>query len=85
MNLYHKRQLRKRKRAMENKKNNSRGYNRVLTERYFSGKVHVIPIEEVPVQTTLCDGASFRRLKFYRTKIFTSAFKFRAKYSHINL
>ena len=26
MNLYHKRQLRKRKRAMENKKNNSRGY-----------------------------------------------------------
>ena len=32
------------------------------TERYFSDKVHAILIEEVPVQTTLRDGASFRRL-----------------------
>ena len=36
--------------------------NRVFTERYFSDKVHAILIEEVPVQTTLHDGASFRRL-----------------------
>ena len=32
------------------------------TERYFSDKVHAILIEEVPVQTTLCDSTSFRRL-----------------------
>ena len=36
--------------------------NRVFTERYFSDKCHAILIEEVPVQTTLHDGASFRRL-----------------------
>ena len=36
--------------------------NRVFTERYFSGKVHAILIEEVPVQTALRDGPSFRRL-----------------------
>ena len=36
----------------------SRGF----TERYFSDKVHAILIEEVPVQNTLRDGASFRRL-----------------------
>ena len=53
--------------------------------KIFSDKVHAILIEEVTVQTTLRDGASFRRLKYNRTKIFTSAFKFRAKYSHINL
>ena len=55
--------------------------------KIFSDKVHAILIEEVTVQTTLRDGASFRRLSSsnYRTKIFTSAFKFRAKYSHINL
>ena len=53
----------------------------------FSDKVHAILIEEVTVQTTLRDGASFRRLSsmIIGTKIFTSAFKFRAKYSHINL
>ena len=32
--------------------------NRGFTERYFSDKVHAILIEEVPVQTTLCDGAT---------------------------
>ena len=32
--------------------------NRGCTERYFSDKVHAILIEEVPVQTTLRDGAS---------------------------
>ena len=50
--------------------------------KIFSDKVHAIPIEEVTVQTTLRDGASFRR---HGTNIFTSAYKFRAKYSHINL
>ena len=30
--------------------------------KIFSDKVHAILIEEVTVQTTLCDGASFRRL-----------------------
>ena len=32
--------------------------NRGFTERYFSDKVHAILIEEVPVQTTLSDGAT---------------------------
>ena len=36
--------------------------NRGFTERYFSDKVHAILIEEVPVQSTLRDRASFRRL-----------------------
>ena len=36
--------------------------NRGLTERYFSDKVHAILVEGVPVQTTLRDGDSFRRL-----------------------
>ena len=36
--------------------------NRGFTERYFNGEVHAILIEEVPVQNTLSDGASFRRL-----------------------
>ena len=56
--------------------------------KIFSDKVHAILTEEVTVQTTLRDGASFRRLSsiiYYRTKIFTSAFKFRAKFSHVNL
>ena len=53
-------------------------------QKIFSDKVHAILIEEVTVQTTLRDGTSFRRLTSI-TKIFTSAFKFRAKYSHINL
>ena len=60
--------------------------NRGFTERYFSDKVHTILIEEVPVQTTettLRDGAtsvdSFHKL--IKTKIFTSAFIFCAKYS----
>ena len=33
-----------------------------VLQKIFSDKVHAILIEEVPVQTTLCDGASFRRL-----------------------
>ena len=32
--------------------------NRGFSERYFSDKVHVILIEEVPVQATLRDGAT---------------------------
>ena len=36
--------------------------NRGFTERYFSDKVHAILIEEIPVQNTLRDGVSFRRL-----------------------
>ena len=36
--------------------------NQGFTERSFSDKVHAILIEEVPVQNTLRDGASFRRL-----------------------
>ena len=36
--------------------------NRSFTEQYFSDKVHAILIEDVTVQTTLRDGASFRRL-----------------------
>ena len=36
--------------------------NRGFAERYFSDKVHAILIEEVPLQTMLRDGASFRRL-----------------------
>ena len=50
-------------------------------QKIFSDKVHAILLEEVTVQTTLRDGAKYN----YRTKIFTSAFKFRSKYSHINL
>ena len=53
--------------------------------KIFSDKVHAILIEEVTVQTTLRDGANSVDSQVYRTKIFTSAFKFRAKYSHINL
>ena len=56
-------------------------------QKIFSDKVHAILLEEVTIQTTLRDGASFRRLTSiinYRTEIFTSAFKFRSKYSHIN-
>ena len=57
--------------------------------KIFSDKVHAILIEEVPVQTTLHDGVSFRRLAStlynYRTKLFKSAFKFRAQHSDINL
>ena len=33
-----------------------------FTEKYFSDKVHAILIEEVPLQTTLHDGTSFRKL-----------------------
>ena len=36
--------------------------NRDFTESYFSDKVHAILIEEVPVETSLRDGASFREL-----------------------
>ena len=59
-----------------------------VLQRIFCDKVHAILIEEVLVQTTLRDGASLCRLTsimILRTKIFTSAFKFRAKYCHINL
>ena len=45
-------------------------------------------IEEVPVQTTLRDGATSVDSQVYyfiRAKIFTSAFIFCAKYSHIML
>ena len=41
--------------------NNNWGF----TEIYFSDKVHVILIEEVPVQTTLRDGASFNYNRLY--------------------
>ena len=56
-------------------------------QKICSDKVHAILLEDVTIQTTLRDGASFRSIiKYnYRTKIFTSAFKFRSKYSHINL
>ena len=57
-------------------------------QKIISDKVHAILLEEVTIQTMLRDRASFRRLTSiinYRTKIFTSAFKFRSKYSHINL
>ena len=50
-----------------------------VLQKIFSDKVHAILIEEVPVQITLRDGASFRRLAsiiILRAKIFTSAFKF---------
>ena len=44
-------------------------------QKILSDKVHAILIEEVTIQPTLRDGASFRRHKYnYRTKIFTSAF-----------
>ena len=63
--------------------------NRDFTEGYFSDKVHAILIEEVPVQTTLSDdGATSVDSQVYyfiRTKIFTPAFIFCAKYSHIML
>ena len=36
--------------------------NRDSGERYLSDKVHAILIEEVPVRTTLRDGATFRRV-----------------------
>ena len=59
--------------------------NRGFTERYLSDKVHAIQIEEVPLQTMLRDGANFRRLTSLIGLKYLSAFKFRAKYSHINL
>ena len=49
-----------------------------VLQKIFSDKVHAILIKEVPVQTTLRDGASYRRLGsiiILRTKIFTSALK----------
>ena len=36
--------------------------NQGFTEIYFSDKVHAILIEEVPIQTMWCDGASVSRL-----------------------
>ena len=55
--------------------------------KIFSDKVHAILIEEVTVQTMLRDGASFRRLSsiIIGLKYLHQPFKFRAKYSHINL
>ena len=52
-------------------------------QKIFSDKVHAILIEEVMIQTTLRDGASFRRLK--SIIIHQPLLKFRSKYSHINL
>ena len=52
-------------------------------QKIFSDKVHAILIEEVTIQTTLRDGASFRRLK--SIIIHQPLLKFRSKYSHINL
>ena len=58
------------------------------TGKIFSDKVHAILIEEVTIQTTLRDGASFRRLtsiiiglKYLHQPLL----KFRSKCSHINL
>ena len=54
-----------------------------VLQKIFRDKVHAILIEEVPVQTTLRDGASFRRLAsiiILKTELFTSTFKFRAKF-----
>ena len=59
-----------------------------FSNRVFSGKVHAILIEEVLLQTTLRDGATSVDSQVYyfiRAKIFTSAFIFCAKYSHIML
>ena len=54
--------------------------------KIFSDKVHAILIEEVTVQTTLRDGASFRRLTcLIGIKNLHQLFKFRAKYYHIDL
>ena len=52
-------------------------------QKIFSDKVHAILIEEVTIQTTLRDGASFRRFK--SIIIHQPLLKFRSKYSHINL
>ena len=38
---------------------------RGFAERYFSDKVHAVLIEEVPVQTTLRDGAASVESHFY--------------------
>ena len=58
-------------------------------QKIFSDKVHaILMIEEVTIQNTLRDGASFRRLtsiiiglKYLHQPLL----KFRSKYSHINL
>ena len=57
-------------------------------QKILSDKVHAILIEEVTIQTTLRDGASFRRLtsiiiglKYLHHPLL----KFRSKCSHINL
>ena len=57
-------------------------------QKILSDKVHAILIEEVTTQTTLRDGASFRRLtsiiiglKYLHQPLL----KFRSKNSHINL
>ena len=59
--------------------------NRGFTED-IQWQVHAILMEEVAVQTTLPDSASFRRFtSLIGLKFFSPALKFRAKYSHINL
>ena len=55
-----------------------------ITLHYIT--LHYITLHYITLQNTLRDGASLRRLtSLIGLKIFTSAFKFRAKYSHINL
>ena len=56
-------------------------------QKILSDKVHAILIEEVTIQTTLRDGASFRRLTSIMglKYLHQPLLKFRSKYSHINL
>ena len=49
--------------------------------KIFSDKVHTILIEEVTVQTTLRDGASFRRL----TSIIIAMFPVTSRQGHVGL
>ena len=61
-------------------------HKRGFTERYISGKVYAILIEQVPVQTKLSDCANFCRLTSLKgLKYFRSAFKFHIIISYINL
>ena len=58
-------------------------------QKIFNDKVNAILIEEVTIQTTLRDSASFRRLKSIiiigLKYLHQPLLKFRSKYSHINL
>ena len=57
--------------------------NRGFAERYFSDKVNAILIEDQRSRTNYV--AWRRQFTCNTTKMFTSAFKFLAKYSHIKL